>query len=487
MKQILIVQIIIALSVSFSFAQQNSGRKFNAFSGTMVLSVEGGPTFANTDYTGLKVDYLAKTSLEYFLPSYTRGSFGFRLFGGGGFISGKDLNLTPTTFRTKLSFAGGGVIYALSINDEIFPYLFAGASYLWFDPKGPNGVTLPNNAAGNYTKHELDYNGELGFRILLTDNLSFNINGGIQISPNDNLDDKTLGTSNDMFYYVSAGFSFSFFTEFDSDNDGVVDSKDLCPDTPSGIKVDKHGCPLDSDGDGVPDYLDKCEGTPAGVKVDKTGCPLDSDGDGVADYRDICPNTPHGVKVDEIGCPVDSDGDGVPDYEDKCPDTPKNVQVDKHGCPIDSDLDGVPDYKDKCPNTPAGTQVDSSGCPKEKPVPPKPEIRQVVLSAGASFEFGSTKLRSSSFTELNNLVAEMKRNPLSRWRIVGFTDNVGSARANKKISLERAKSVLKYFEAHGISRLRFEISGMGESHPIASNKTEAGRAKNRRVEITRIN
>ena len=89
----------------------------------------------------------------------------------------------------------------------------------------------------------------------------------------------------------------------DSDGDGVVDSKDKCPNTPAGVKVDSDGCPLDSDGDGVPDYLDKCPNTPKGVKVDSDGCPLDSDGDGVPDYLDKCPNTPKGVKVDANGCP----------------------------------------------------------------------------------------------------------------------------------------------------------------------------------------
>jgi OOP family OmpA-OmpF porin len=92
--------------------------------------------------------------------------------------------------------------------------------------------------------------------------------------------------------------------EKDSDNDGVPDSRDKCPNTNSGLKVDANGCPIDSDNDGVPDYLDKCPNTPAGVKVDANGCPIDSDNDGVPDYLDKCPNTPPGVKVDANGCPV---------------------------------------------------------------------------------------------------------------------------------------------------------------------------------------
>jgi OOP family OmpA-OmpF porin len=66
--------------------------------------------------------------------------------------------------------------------------------------------------------------------------------------------------------------------------------------------VDSRGCCLDSDNDGVFDYKDKCPDTPAGAPVDSRGCCLDSDNDGVFDYRDRCPNTPEGAKVDEYGC-----------------------------------------------------------------------------------------------------------------------------------------------------------------------------------------
>ncbi len=75
----------------------------------------------------------------------------------------------------------------------------------------------------------------------------------------------------------------------DSDGDGVVDSKDKCPGTPAGRKVDADGCELDSDGDGVVDSKDRCPATPAGRKVDADGCELDSDGDGIVDALDACP------------------------------------------------------------------------------------------------------------------------------------------------------------------------------------------------------
>lgn len=149
----------------------------------------------------------------------------------------------------------------------------------------------------------------------------------------------------------------------DSDNDGVSDLHDICPDTPENIEVDAKGCPRDSDGDGVPDYMDQCYDSLSGKKVDANGCPLDTDGDGVFDYKDHCNNPNTGNLVDEFGCPSDTDGDGVPDYLDKCDNTPIGAPVDANGCPKDSDNDGVADYLDKCPDTPADTKVDDNGCP----------------------------------------------------------------------------------------------------------------------------
>ncbi|MDF1818860.1 MAG: OmpA family protein [Immundisolibacteraceae bacterium] len=103
---------------------------------------------------------------------------------------------------------------------------------------------------------------------------------------------------------IVGGTLCALFGDKDSDGDGVNDSKDQCPNTPSGVAVDSKGCPTDLDGDGVADYLDACQGTPRGTKVDAKGCPLDSDGDGVADSKDQCPNTMAGAKVDSKGCVV---------------------------------------------------------------------------------------------------------------------------------------------------------------------------------------
>ncbi len=277
------------------------------------------------------------------------------------------------------------------------------------------------------------------------------------------------------------GLTYLFGGELDSDHDGVPDSRDKCPNTPRGVKVDKDGCPLDSDGDGVPDYLDKCPNTPKGVAVDSVGCPLDSDGDGVPDYLDKCPNTPKGMKVDSVGCPPDADGDGVPDYLDKCPNTPKGVAVDSVGCPLDSDGDGVPDYLDKCPNTPKGVKVDSVGCPLVKKITEK--ITLNIKYATSSYEPDALSKR-----QLDSIAERIIAYPDTKIEIRGYTDDRSTAQKNQILSENRANGVLDYLKSKGVPANQMVAKGFGEDprYFVGDNKTEAGRAKNRRVEIESV-
>jgi len=111
---------------------------------------------------------------------------------------------------------------------------------------------------------------------------------------------------NDYSFKVGLAIPFGERTTYtlkDSDNDGVMDSKDQCPMTAPGVRVDATGCAVDNDNDGVLNNVDKCPNTPAGTKVDATGCAIkDTDSDGVVDSKDMCPDTPAGVKVDAKGC-----------------------------------------------------------------------------------------------------------------------------------------------------------------------------------------
>ncbi|MBS7270909.1 thrombospondin type 3 repeat-containing protein [Fibrobacter sp.] len=183
----------------------------------------------------------------------------------------------------------------------------------------------------------------------------------------------TLMSSDEPIYYTQSGspnltiaVTFSKTLDFswdDDDQDGVIDRKDMCPNTGKNLKVNERGCPVDEDQDGVLNIVDVCPGTPVGLVVDYNGCPLDTDHDGVFDYLDHCSNTPEGFAVDSSGCTRDTDGDGIDDNNDHCAHTPTHERVGSDGCPLDQDHDGVPNIQDQCPNTPEGISVDRVGCP----------------------------------------------------------------------------------------------------------------------------
>lgn len=99
------------------------------------------------------------------------------------------------------------------------------------------------------------------------------------------------------------------------------------------------------------------------------------------------------------------------------------------------------------------------------------------------FEFGKATVMQANKDDLRKLATTLREYPETKLLIVGHTDNVGSDSFNNTLSRKRATAVADELAAAGISRQRLDIIGMGKSEPAATNDTEAGRAKNRRVEI----
>lgn len=325
--------LIISLFLFSGYTFSQEGEKiYHPLSGTVVFSLDYTTTIGWTDYNSNVLNVAWRGSGEYFLPLYTNFFAGFRLYGGSGYVAGKRVVYSPPEFKTSILYGGAGLEAGYRVEPNFYPYVMIGLNYLYFHPKDANGNAL-KNFARFYTTHTALPSIEIGGRFFLNDNVAIDASYTHHFFPNDYLDDLSAGTSKDAYSFVNVGVSYALFEKKDSDNDGVNDDVDQCPNTPAGVKVDEFGCPLDADNDGVPDYLDKCPFTPAGVKVDKDGCPLDSDLDGVPDYLDHCPGTPTDVKVNNNGCPLDSDGDGVPDYLDHCANTPPGTEVDNNGCP----------------------------------------------------------------------------------------------------------------------------------------------------------
>jgi len=282
----------------------------------------------------------------------------------------------------------------------------------------------------------------------------------------------------------------------DRDDDGILDNEDECPDVP-GIKK-FNGCP-DTDGDGISDMNDKCP-EEKGIEA-FAGCP-DSDEDGIQDSEDDCPTL---AGLEEFnGCP-DTDGDGIKDSEDACPTVAGPIEnngcpyddddndgilnkddvcpkvfglAEFNGCP-DTDGDGLQDSEDDCPLT-AGP-IENKGCPViEK------EVEEALDLAFKNLEFESGKaiIKSSSFSSLEELAEILDAHPDYILLIEGHTDNVGSEASNQVLSEMRANAVKTLIVEKGISPERIQTEAYGETRPVASNETAAGRQENRRVELT---
>lgn len=464
MKKIFIVLIFLSLTtLQDIFPQALKGK--NDLANTYIISLEGGITYAFTDFRKTIPDYLLRGSFEYLLPLGNKPLLGLRFNAATGYLAGEEyyteLLARVNSFRTQINLVGASVSFNYLFSDFFLPYVSAGINWLNFEPeiKDQNGeVYIPvyENQIINYQANSITVPIELGLRFFIGDKIIISAAGTVHYYPGDDLDripsNIFKGQSDDIFYAATIGVGLLIGGVKDSDGDGVSDKFDMCPDTPPGVRVDEFGCPIDSDGDGVPDYLDKCPDTPQGFLVDETGCIVDTDGDGVPDDKDKCPYTPMGVAVDEFGCPLDSDGDGVPDYLDECPDTPEGNYVNEFGCVL-----WVPDFEAN---------------PKQKLVL---YIDQLLTDEPALNSFGKS--------EIPFIAKRIGESKYSEWAIVGHTDNIGEYMANRFLSLQWAKTIYYAFVDAGLDSINLKYTGFGSEYPIATNTTEDGRSQNRRIEI----
>ncbi len=504
-----IVLICICLAITFASYAQTIDKKWN-------IGLHGGAT----QYKGDLGNDFYKTDMAFYgmggisVSRYIASHFDLNLFATKGTVG---FNRESGSFKRNVSTATINFRFNI-LNPESFviPYLFVGGGVALFDKNL------------DVTEKKVDYIAPDfggGINLKLGKSVMFNLQETFMYSNADDRDG-VVGNENDMYLFHSAGLTFNFGKKKDADNDGVSDNKDKCPGTPAGIPVDKVGCPLDKDGDGVADYLDACPDI-SGLKA-LNGCP-DRDGDGIADKDDNCPDVKGLAKY--TGCP-DTDGDGIADKDDRCPDVAGLLAL--KGCP-DSDKDGVADIDDKCANTKAGYKVDAAGCPIDtdkdglvdeedacpavagalalKGCPDRdgdgvadredrcPDVKGTLLNKGCPeiavedvkkittiaskifFETNSDKLKVASLSQLDELAVILKKYEAANLLIEGHADSQGADDFNLNLSQKRTESVKAYLMGKGIMESRLTAVGYGETKPIADNKTAAGRAKNRRVEL----
>jgi OOP family OmpA-OmpF porin len=305
--------------------------------------------------------------------------------------------------------------------------------------KSGSGSVVANNFFGQHGKdHNKDYVKEMyipvgvGAKFRLSNIIALDLGYDMKFIDGDNFDGIYRNGNNDKFSYVHAGLEFAL---------GSTSKPDLNWANPVAMMYDELKDPT------LRQEVEALKGRVTNVEQSVADLKKDTDGDGVADQFDKCPNTPAGAKVDGSGCPIDTDGDGVPDYKDACPLEKGTVE-----------LNGCPDSNSMLGKTAAG--VDN-----------------------IQFEFNSSVLKTDSYPTLDKLSSELREKSSSKLNLAGFASAEGTAEYNMQLSIDRANSVKTYLVNSGVDAKKISVKGYGETRPIASNDTEEGRIKNRRVEF----
>jgi OOP family OmpA-OmpF porin len=366
-------------------------------------------------------------------------------------LAGSLNKITTVSAKDDVDF----LYYSVGVNVKYDLNNLIGETSQWFDPfvyLGGDFVSADSNSEGML-------NAGAGFNTWFNDNVGLSFQTGTK-----------KGFSNQVraHYQSSLGLVVKFGGK-DTDGDGVYDKKDACPEV-AGL-VEFNGCP-DADGDGIKDSDDACPEV-AGLAA-MNGCP-DADGDGIADKDDMCPNS-KGTKANN-GCP-DTDGDGLVDKDDKCSSVAGPAA--NAGCPWpDTDGDSILDKDDKCPSV-AGI-ASEGGCPEV--ISNEAKIGMDTFANAILFNTGRASFKSGVTEVLDGMLAIINEYPTAEFAIRGFTDTIGSASNNLKLSDKRANAVRNYLVQNGIAASRLTAEGFGEENPIDTNMNRAGRANNRRVEV----
>lgn len=378
-----------------------------------------------------------KSNLGYgiYVKKQFTNSFALRLDGVRGKLSADNdqpydngvINGNPVTaFETDLSYSASLSAVVNMLNIDMFKksnalQLFVSAGAGLAGYK-PSITTGGSTVdyAPDNTISELVIPVGVGAKFKISEKVNFDLGWSVNFIDGDNLDGNYAGGNNDKFSYASAGLEFA-----------LGKGKQLAWHNPVAATYDEV-LAAKSTINGLKSDLDAQKAENASLRSELQGVINDADGDGVADKFDKCENTPSGVVVDGAGCPL------------KAP---------------------APVIKERV----IITESD----------------RKVVADAIRNLEFDLNKstIRSKSYPTLNRVADLLKTKDFSL-KLAGHTDSQGSDALNMALSKDRAESIKAYLVSQGVNASRIEATGYGEAQPIATNKTAAGRQKNRRVEFS---
>ena len=471
--------------------------------------------FKNED---IKLSYLGRAFLRIKIIDLIDLEIG----AGFGMLSGEDAY--NTTWRTEIIPADLRILVSPFKGKTINPYAYAGMGYMKWDVKDkPNQIFSLSPFPGvKENGYDLFIPIGLGFETKLTNSLLLDISCGYNHIFSDDINyfnniDISGSAGNDGFWNLGAGLVFTGESgSSDSDMDGLT----LDQEKMIGTNPDK----ADSDDDGLIDGLEFNQ-----YKTDPLNA--DSDGDGLNDNEEVkyFTTNPNSSDTDKDGLSdgdevnkydtdplrIDTDFDGINDFDEinLSQTDPTKSDTDHDGLKdgdelnkyktspllLDSDEDGISDGDEVLKYNTNPTKTDTDGGSVEDNVeinrgsnPLNPEddvvldITAPIVLDGVTFSSGSADLTPESEKMLLRVLNTLNTYPKIRVEIRGFTDNVGKASSNIKLSQLRANSVRYWILNKGIDPNRVIAKGYGSQNPIADNSTDEGKRLNRRIEFSRI-
>ncbi len=417
-----------------------------------------------------------------------------------GKINAADLVLKHSTI--KASGLAADVIgwVHFSPGSTFSPYAYAGIGGFYYERTAEGDAGVPNDG----TFHSVHVPIGVGAEFALSKTATLSAEVGARIL--DNTTEFLPTGSNNMLgtdWYPTARVGLAFYLGSSDDDDNDGDGLTNGYEKRIGTSIDL----ADTDGDGLNDYEE--------VVKYKTGpTTADTDGDGLKDGEEVITYRTSPVEKDtdrdglsdgeEVASlrtdplKADTDGDGLSDAEEvrTTKTDPLKADTDGDGLndaaevrthktnPMKADTDGgtVNDGAEVA----RGSNPLVAGDDVPKPVVPTVEVGKAIVLEGIVFQTSKAVIEGQSEATLNQAYDVLANNAEIAVEIRGYTDNVGKAAANKKLSLRRAEAVKAWLVAKGIAASRIGVKGLGAENPIEDNGTPEGRAKNRRIEFFRV-
>jgi OOP family OmpA-OmpF porin len=367
-------------------------------------------------------------------------------------------HLTTTNGDVRVTRLNGSLHYDIPLSDHAAFILGGGYTY--------NKYQLRAGGVNNDMGHETGPSGLVGFRFGLGSIVSIRIDGTFDYfsSPDSLLTFPQV--QKDYHYGLQAGLAFLFGNRGEGYKSGAADA----------------------DGDGVIDSADQCPGTPKGTQVNSSGCPLvaavNADSIRMAAQADSMRMKMH---ADSVAAAARADSLRM------AQEAAVQAAKDSAAAAAKANADRIAALEDSL-RTARGAALRASLRDSLNAARMRDSLRVLMSTpnaklvlAGVNFATNTATLTQSSRYILDEVAKSLNDNPEVRVEVSGHTDNTGSRALNVRLSQARAESVKKYLVDHGVAADRLEAKGYAWDRPVATNKTVAGRAMNRRTELDRLN